>query len=32
MPNSNLFKDYKQNVNTVTDSFGAQAQIYQGNN
>ena len=32
MPNSNLFKDYKQNTNTVTDSFGAQAQIYQGNN
>ena len=28
----NLFKDYKQNVNTVTDSFGAQAQIYQGSN
>ena len=32
MPNWNLFKDYKQNTNTVTDSFGAQAQIYQGNN
>ena len=32
MPNWNLFKDYKQNTNTVTDSFGAQAQIYQGTN
>lgn len=32
MSNWNLFKDYKQNTNTVTDSFGAQAQIYQGNN
>ena len=32
MPNWNSFKDYKQNTNTVTDSFGAQAQIYQGNN
>lgn len=29
---SNLFNDYKKNLGTVTDSFGAQSQIYQGNN